>query len=108
MTAYNVLTKPHGDEMERLTKKAIDQAATDKVRDILWDGAQPGFGPRVTKNGTRSFITQYRNKYGRSRRYTVGRYGPLPLDQAPRRAQQLLSEVHQGRDPMQEAQKPRP
>lgn len=90
--------------MERLTKKAIDQAETDKVQDILWDGAQPGFGLRVTKNGTKSFIIQYRNKYGRSRRYTVGRYGPLTLDQARRRAQQLLSEVHQGRDPMQEAQ----
>ena len=35
MPAYNMLTKPHGGEMERLTEKAIDRAATGKVRDIL-------------------------------------------------------------------------
>ena len=54
--------------MEKLTNKAIDQVATDKVQDTLCDSAQPGFGPRVTQNGTKSFIIQYRNKYGRSRR----------------------------------------
>ena len=35
MPAYNMLTKPHGGEMERLTEKAIDRAATGKIRDIL-------------------------------------------------------------------------
>ena len=35
MPAYNMLTKPHGDEMERLTEKAIDRAATGKIRNTL-------------------------------------------------------------------------
>ena len=86
--------------MSRLTKRIVDSAKPDAQRDVfLWDDELRGLGLRVKPNGKRSFFIQYRNRNGRSRRFTIGQYGHLTPDEARRKAQKLLATVIDGNDP---------
>jgi len=64
----------------------------------VWDGGIPGFGMRVTKTGTKTFILVYRHR-GRARRMTLGRYPYVSLADARRAANDALTEVGKGNDP---------
>jgi integrase len=86
----------------RLTKTDIDRFVPKDRDAFLWDGSLPGFGIRIKPSGSKSFIYQYRNRLGRSRRVTIGRYGTLTLDQARRIARDELASTAHGRDPRQE------
>src|SRR5688500_16385549 len=80
-------------------------------RDLfLWDSTIPGFGFRLKPSGAGSFILQYRNSGGRSRRYRIGRYGRMLDDEARqngvmtatearKEARRLLSAIDRGADP---------
>src|SRR5262249_36869005 len=50
----------------------------------------------------KTYLIQYRNAQGRSRRLTIGRHGRLTPDQARREAKIKLGDVERGRDPAQE------
>jgi integrase len=89
----------------RITKREVDAAhppATGEVK--LWDCEMKGFGLRVRAGGTKSYILQYRNAEGRTRRLTVGLCGRLTPEEARRMARQMLAAVDRGEDPMQDLQ----
>jgi len=87
-----------------LTEKTVKAAtAGGKDEEIFWDDDLAGFGLRVQKSGTRSFVIQYRTlggRRGRIRKFTLGRYGaPWTVDAARREAVRILSEAKLGGDP---------
>lgn len=86
-----------------LTKGLVDSCAPDKARYDIWDSKLPGFGLRVGVSGSKTFVVRYRaDGGGRSapKRYvTVGRHGVVTVEQARKKAQQILAEVTVGEDP---------
>lgn len=91
--------------MPRINKRSVDAAKPDKERDIvLWDDTLHGFGLRVKPSGTKTYILQYRNTEGRSRRYTIGQHGKLTPEQAETEAKRLFGLIAVGRDPASEKQ----
>lgn len=89
--------------MTRLTKRAIAALKPNRRGDkFLWDGELRGFAIRVKPSGTRTFIIQYRNAEGRTRRCVIGQFGVLTVEQARDLAQKKLASVIDGADPSAE------
>lgn len=65
---------------------------------ISYDGGIHGFGLRVTSNGAKSFVLNYRVR-GRERRYTIGQMGAWTAETARQEAQRLRALVDRGEDP---------
>ncbi len=84
--------------MPKLTKRLIDATKSPKTGQIfIRDAELPGFALRVT-HGSKSFIVEKRI-HGRPRRFTLGPYGPLTLEEARRSAQVKIGEIAKGGDP---------
>jgi integrase len=84
----------------KLTKRVVERASPAGNRDVwLWDKEMPGFGLRIKSSGVRSYIVQYRNTGGRTRRLALGRHGILTPEQARETARQRLAEAKRGSDP---------
>jgi len=84
----------------KLTKRNVDTIKPRAHRDIyVWDDEIAGFGLRVKPSGVRSFMVQYRNSSGNSRRHTLGKLGVLTADEARKMAKAALADVAKGNDP---------
>jgi integrase len=70
-----------------------------KDRVIYWDEKRPGFGLMVTASGKRSFVFQYRNGQGDSRRASLS--GTTRLPDAHKWADILQGDVAKGLDPVE-------
>lgn len=92
----------------KITKRSVEALTRPLTPDqgdvFAWDSDMPGFGVRVKPSGVCSYVVQYRNRQGRSRRITLGRHGVLTPDEARKLARQHLASVDKGSDPATEAQ----
>ena len=85
----------------KLTKKVIDNLPSPPNGQVfLRDTEIPGFGLRLTP-GSKTFILE---KFieGRSRRISIGPFGPLTLDVARDQALKMTADIISGKDPAQE------
>jgi integrase len=91
--------------MPKITKRMVDALRPDQKEFFRWDagdGALKGFGLRMKPSGAASYLVQYRNREGRTRRLVLGKVGTLTPDQARRLAGEALAAVARGGDPSTE------
>ncbi|MEZ5782756.1 MAG: tyrosine-type recombinase/integrase [Rhizobiaceae bacterium] len=89
----------------RITKRVVDAIKPDGTDFYLFDGELIGFGVRVRKSGTMSYIVRYRatsGKHAPVSRMTIAKVGKVTPDQARERAKELLADVVKGSDPAKE------
>lgn len=90
--------------MSKVTTQAVkDLAKPDTGQIFLWDGELRGFGVRALASGLKTFVLQYRNAEGRSRRIVLGRFGVLTVEQARGQAKIKLGAIAAGADPAEAA-----
>ena len=85
---------------QKLTKSLIDATAPSDRDFFVWDGDLAGFGVRIRSGGSKTFVAQYRaggGRSGQSRRFTIGRYGVMTVEEA----RELFKAVPSIRDKME-------
>ena len=80
-----------------ITKRWLNSLKTPARDTVWWDDKLEGFGVRATPVGSISFVVQYRNAQGRSRRLTIGPFGAYTPAKAREEAEELLREAHAAR-----------
>ena len=90
--------------MPKISKRAVDSLRPDRggKEYFRWDsgdGALKGFGIRMKPSGVASYLVQYRNKEGRTRRLVIGKVGTLTPDEARTLAGDALKAAAKGGDP---------
>ena len=85
----------------KITKTSVERIRPRATEAYLWDTDLIGFGVKVTPQGRRVYLIQYRigGRRGVTRRYTIGRHGEVTADQARKLAKKLLGQVASGSDP---------
>lgn len=90
--------------MDLSKKSTVDGLVVNPNKDTLvWDDSVRGFGLRISKAGVKSFVFQYRNQEGQSRRLTIGRFGDITPREAREAAEDYRAAVRRGQDPVREA-----
>jgi len=86
--------------MGKITKRLVDALRAEPHRDVFaWDAELRGFGVRAKASGVKTFLIQYRNSEGRTRRLVLGQYGVLTPEIARHLARKKLVAVVEGADP---------
>ena len=86
----------------KLTKKLVDAAPISERDQFLWDSEIKGFGVRIWPSGRKTFVAKYRvggGRDGATRRFTIGTYGVLTVEEARAAARKVLGAAAQGMDP---------
>ena len=79
-----------------LTDRALKamKPAAPGTRKMLWDGAVPSFGVRVSEHGKLTFIVMRRLR-GKLARRMLGQYPIMPLTKAREAALEALRDIEQ-------------
>ena len=86
--------------MPRLNKRFLDSLPKTGAKDQLYrDDELIGFALRVKPSGTRTWLIQYRNKDGSTRKLAFAKVGVLTPEEARKQAKKLLGRVALGEDP---------
>ncbi|RSU78944.1 integrase [Sphingomonas sp. S-NIH.Pt3_0716] len=87
----------------KLTRTVINAAEPRERRYSLWDSELKGFGVRIGAGGVKTFVAKYLAEGGGRRApqrfYSIGRVGALTVEQARRRAKEIIGAAANGQDP---------
>lgn len=83
-----------------LTDRKVASLKPDNSLTEWWDEKTPCFGIRVSPKGKKTWFVMYRFA-GMRRRFRIGRYPEVTLEKARKKARNILSEVSEGKDPVQ-------
>ena len=88
--------------MPKITKRFVDLLKPTDRDVVLWDSEMARFGVRVKPTGAMTYVVQYRNSAGRTRKLALGRVGVLTPEEARQAARKALAAVSGGGDPSAE------
>ena len=89
--------------MGKITKRVIEGMRPKPSQDVfIWDSELKGFGVRLKPSGAKSYLIQYRNAEGRTRRMVIGDAGTLTPQEARTIGRRKLTEAAEGADPSAE------
>jgi integrase len=74
---------------------------------FFWDASSLGFGIRALRSGRRSWIFQYRDEHGRTRRIVLGDVSSVSLQEARSAGRHAAAQVAHGGNPSVERKKKR-
>ena len=84
---------------KKLSQKIVDSIKACASETTEWDGSLPGFGLRTRPSGAQAYIVVYRNANRIQRRVTIGSPAIFSLEQARRKAKEILFASANGTDP---------
>ena len=84
--------------MPKITKHLVEAAEIRDKHYTITDSQIPGFGIRIMRGGTRTYVVMYRAG-GRRRRMVLGHHGVTTPEQARTSAINILARVRNGEDP---------
>ena len=98
---FQVAAPVGGSDAARETDQDCYRRSPHPPKDVVyWDVRCPGFGVKVTPKGRKVFVVLYRTAGAgsRFRKYTIGPYGRVTLNQARVTAQKVFAAKLDGRD----------
>ena len=95
---------PYRRKLDTRTVSSLRPDPRGKKDVFVWDTQIPGFGIRLKPSGAASWFYQYRNKFGQTRRYRIGKAGQggVTAHAARIEALKLQGRVLVGNDPSAE------
>ena len=75
---------------KRISERTVDALPVDGKDALYWDPDLKGFGVRVYASGSKVFVVQSRSR-GKLKRVTLGPHGLISVDQARRKAAQIIA-----------------
>lgn len=81
----------------KITQRTVQALGEDEAGTIVWDDALRGFGVRVNRNLTMSYIVHFRID-GKQRKSVIGRTDAIKAEEARRRARVLIGAASNGDD----------
>ncbi len=89
------------------TRRTLDALTSDgKPRAYVFDRHVSNLGLIVSQTGVKSFICQC-TQLGKTRRITLGKYPSMTIEQARRSVPAVLTQIHQGIDPVAQKRRER-
>lgn len=89
-------------KMPKLTKRFVDSIRSNGRDQVFWDDEVKRFGLRILPTGIKTFVLQYRNAQGRTRKLALGRVGELTPEEARTKALKHRASIKDGADPSAE------